>query len=575
MDPRFTSEEFNAFMQQTLELWHVPGAAVAVVKDGHVILSEGYGLRDIDHNLPANADTLFPIASCTKAFTAMCVGLLVDEGRLEWDKPLRDYLPTFKLQDHFASEHMTPRDLLCHRSGLPRHDLLWYASNFKRKEVFDRLKYLESNRDFRSTFQYQNMMFMVAGLLVEQVSGIPWEAFVKRRIFDKVGMPRTSTSTTVAQEDANHSQPYVYRHDQLKEMPFYVQDEHQAIGPAGAIMSCVNEMARWLVVHTNGGKIDGQQFISANNLAEMHKPHIFVDDAMGRQRFGFEFSSYGLGWSLKSFKGQVLVEHGGNINGFSSLVSFLPRQNLGVVVLSNGEGVNNPIPTTISYTLYDRLSGLEPTDWNSKFKELYEEFHKGEEQSKQQTVQEKRQVPPSHPIEDYLGEYEHPAYGIYTVRKDGDTLQVVANDMLVMALEHYHYDIFEATNEILDMRVKLSFSTDLKGNIAGFSTQLEPMVKDIYFTRLAERGLSDPAFLAQFTGTFEMLEMPLMVYLKEGKLFASLPGDEHELVPYQGTEFTFKGMPGVSIAFKLDENKRYSEARFTQPGMVFTATRKG
>jgi CubicO group peptidase (beta-lactamase class C family) len=575
MDPKFTTDEFNAFMQQTLELWNVPGAAVAVVKDGRVILCEGYGSRDIDHNLPVNADTLFPIASCTKAFTAMCVGLLVDEGKLEWDKPVRDYMPTFKLHDGFASEHMTPRDLLCHRSGLPRHDYLWYASNFSRKELFDRLKYLEPSRDFRSTFQYQNMMFVVAGLLVDAISGIPWEDFVKKRILDVVGMPRTNTSTSLTQKDTNHSQPYIYRHDQLKEIPFYEADESRAMGPAGAIVSCVSEMARWLLIHTYEGKIDNKQFISANNLAEMHKPHIFIDDAQGRQRFGYEFTSYGLGWFLRSYKGQVMVQHGGNIDGFSSLVSFLPRHNLGMVVLSNGDGVNNSIPYTISFTIYDRLVALEPTDWNLKQKELSDEFLKADEQSKKQSIQERRQIPPSHPIDDYLGEYEHPGYGIYAVRKDGDALQVVTNDKRVFPLEHYHYDIFEATDQTFDYRSKLSFSTDFKGNIAGFAVQLESMVKEIYFTRLADRRLSDPAYLAQFTGQYEMLELPLLVYLKEGKLFASLPGQEFELVPYHGTEFNLKGMTGFSIAFKQDENKHYCEAVVTQPDVVFTAKRIG
>ena len=573
MDSTFLISELPGFIRQTLELWHVPGTAVAVVKDGQVILCEGFGLRNMSKDLPVTADTLFPIASCTKAFTAMSIGLLVDEGKLEWDKPLRDYLPTFKLQDNFASEHMTPRDLLCHRSGLLRHDLLWVASNFKRKEMFDRLRYLEPNRDFRSTYQYQNIMYMVAGFLVEEVSGMPWEDFVKQRIFDVVDMPRTNTSTSATQKDANHSRPYMFHHDQLKEIPFFEADESRGTGPAGAIVSCVSEMARWLVVHTNGGKIGDKQFISAYNLAEMHKPHIFTDDVQERLRFGFEFSSYGLGWFMNSNKGQVLVWHSGHIDGFSSLVSFLPRHNLGVVVLSNGNG--EYIPNTISYTIYDHLLGLEPTNWNAKYKELHDEILNAEDQSKQQTALEKRQVPPSHPIDDYLGEYEHPGYGIYSIRKYGDTLQLVANDKMVLALEYYHYDIFNATHETIYYPLVLSFNTDFKGNIAGFYTQLEPMVKKIYFTRLADRRLSDVAYLERFTGQYEYLEQPLMVFLKEGKLFASIPGQEFELIPYQGTEFTLKGMTGFSIAFKQDENKRYSEVVVTEPGMVSISKRKG
>jgi hypothetical protein len=200
---------------------------------------------------------------------------------------------------------------------------------------------------------------------------------------------------------------------------------------------------------------------------------------------------------------------------------------------------------------------------------------KAEDQSRQQMAQEKRQVPPSHPIDDYLGEYEHPGYGIYSIRKDGDNLQLVANDKMVLELEYYHYDIFNATHETIYYPLVLSFDTDYKGNIAGFYTQLEPMVKKIYFTRLADKRLSDVTYLAGFTGQYEYIEQPLMVYLKEGKLFASIPGQEFELIPYQGTEFTLKGMTGFSIAFKQDENKRYSEVIVTEPGMVSTSKRKG
>jgi hypothetical protein len=275
----------------------------------------------------------------------------------------------------------------------------------------------------------------------------------------------------------------------------------------------------------------------------------------------------------------VLIQHGGAIDGFSSLVSFLPRYNLGIAVLSNGDSYHNAIPSVISYTIYDRLLDLEATDWNTKYKKLYDEGLEAEDRSKQQSTEERRQAPPSHPIEDYLGKYEHPGYGIYTVRKEGEALHLVTNDKIEMGLEPYHYDIFEANFERFDMRLKLSFSTDLKGNVSGFSTQMEPEVKEVFFTRLADQRLNDPAFLAQFTGNYDFMELTLSIGVKEGKdgkghLFASLPGQEYELVPYQGTEYALKGMTGFSITFKSNEKGEFNQAVLTQPGAVFIANRK-
>ena len=179
---------FDAFANQELRDWKCDGFAIAVVKDGKVILSKGYGLRDVKKNLPVTEKTLFAIGSSTKSFTVTSMGVLVDQGKLDWDKPVRDYLPDFRLWDQFATERMTPRDLVTHRSGLPRHDLMWYNSPFSREELFSRLRYLEPNKDFRTTFQYQNLMFMTAGYLAGHVAGTSWEQLVHDVIFEPLGM---------------------------------------------------------------------------------------------------------------------------------------------------------------------------------------------------------------------------------------------------------------------------------------------------------------------------------------------------------------------------------------------------
>ncbi len=177
---------FHDFVQTIIQKWKVPGAAIAIVKDNEVIFSEGIGLRDVEQGLAMTPQTLMPIASCTKAFTTAAMALLVDAGKLDWDTPVRHYLPTFKLYDMVATEHLTPRDLVTHRSGLPRHDLMWYENESTRQELFDRLRYLQPSKDIRTTFQYQNLMYMVAGYLVGEIAGQSWEDFVQQQIFDRL-----------------------------------------------------------------------------------------------------------------------------------------------------------------------------------------------------------------------------------------------------------------------------------------------------------------------------------------------------------------------------------------------------
>lgn len=591
MHPNFPTPELESFIQQTLAQWRVPGVAVAVIKDGQTILCEGFGARNLAQNLPVTADTLFPIASCTKAFTATCLALLVDEGKLEWDKPVRHYLPAFKLHDPHATELMTPRDLLCHRSGLPRHDVMWYAANFSRQEVFERLLHLEPNASFRGTWQYQNIMYMVAGLLVQEITGQTWETFVKERIFDVLRMRRSNTSTTVTQADDNHSRPYLYQDEVLREVPFYGTDEKEATGPAGTINSCVSEMAHWLTVHQNGGQWGDKTLISQHNLGEMHKPHVFIDDPQARERLGLDFYSYGLGWFMYTYKGQMLLEHGGNLDGFSSLVSFMPRHNMGVVVLSNGQGVHNAIPHALSFTIYDRLVGLELTNWNERYLEIYGEMHTAMKQSKSKTAEERRPSTPSHALEEYVGEYEHPGYGVYVVRpqtnssraRSGDRLdqprqlnplELIANNKTVMPISHYHYDIFEAQFKEFDMSIKLSFRTDEKGSISGFYTQLEPSVRELFFARRPDPQLSDPVFLSPLTGTYLLQGLQLVVDLKGNTLFARLPDQTMVLVPYRGMEFQVKDQPGFSLTFERDEAGQVHRVLVNQPGYVYAAARQ-
>src|SRR5260370_29996546 len=283
---------FGEFVRGIMQDWKIPGLAISVVKDGEVIFFQGFGKRDVDGGLEVTPQTLFPIASCTKAFTTMCLAILADEGKLDWDTPVKHYLPAFKLYDLFASEHMTPRDLVTHRSGLPRHDLIWYNSSSTRQELFDRLQYLEPNKDFRAVLQYQNLMYMAAGYLVGQIAGQSWEDFVQQRIFDRLGMSSSLFSTSAAQETTDFSFPYKEEKDEVKKIPFY--EGQWSVAPAGAIVSNIADMTEWVLLHLNKGKHKGTQMVSENQVSQMHAPQMVAPVTFPFAEI--PIASYGLGW---------------------------------------------------------------------------------------------------------------------------------------------------------------------------------------------------------------------------------------------------------------------------------------
>lgn len=561
-------EGFDKFITDVMEEWKVPGLAISIVKDGKVIYSRGFGSRNIKEGLEVTPYTLFAIGSCSKAFTAAAMGILVDEGKLDWDKPVRAYLPSFKLEDLFASQRMTPRDLVCHRSGLPRHDLVWYNSSADREELFERLQHLEPSEDFRTAYQYQNLMFMTAGYLVGQIAGTTWEKFVKERIFEPLGMGESNFSVEDSKKAQDFALPYMEKEEKVVEIPFRNIDN---VGPAGSINSNVNDMASWLLLNLGKGKFGEKQIISENNLKEIHSPQMISSRTIRYEELFY--STYGMGWGINAYRGHLFLSHGGGIDGFTALVSLMPKDNIGLVILTNLNG--NPAPSIVAFNVYDRLLGLDHVPWNKRMKEEQEKAKKEAEKAKKEKDEDRKaNTQPSHPLEDYTGDYEHPGYGIITVQKDGSQLKAVYSSM-EFPMEHYHYDIFEAKNEMWDTTYKISFSTDTKGNIGSVSAQLEPSVEPIVFTRMPGKEMMERSFLEQFIGEYELVNVTVSVFLKGDTLALSVPGQpEYELVPYQGTEFNIKNLKGYSIEFVLDGKGLVIEAKFKQPNGVFTAKKK-
>jgi len=466
----------DAFVEQVMKDWHVPGLAVAVVKDGQVVYAKGFGYRDVKRGLKVTPDTLFAIGSCSKAFTVAALAMLVDEGKLDWDKPLRDYLPDFRLQDAYATERMRPRDLVTHQSGLPRHDLVWYGSPLSRKELFERLRYLEPSRPLHAKYQYNNLMFMTAGVLVERISGITWEEFVRRRIFEPLGMKASDFSVNDSQKTSDYSLPYDEKEGEVKEIPFRNID---AIGPAGSINSSVNEMTRWLLLHLGKGKIGGRQIISEKSLAEVHTPQIV---AGGDLKYDESFySSYAMGWAVTSYRGHPALLHSGGIDGFTSQVRFLPKDQLGVVVLTNS---SSPASNLIASNAVDRMLGLSEAPWSQRAKDDAAKAKAAQAKTKaEDEAKRKKDAPPTHALKDYTGQFEHPAYQTLTITEEGEQLRFDLHG-LTGALKHYHYDIFQGADGAAGLGgTKLTFVTSRSGEITGVSILLESSVKEIVFTR--------------------------------------------------------------------------------------------
>ncbi len=558
---------FDEFAEAARKDWKVPGFAVAIVKDGAVIYSKGFGLRNVKESLPATPDTLFAIGSCSKAFTAAALGLLVDDGKLEWDKPLRNYLPAFKMHDDYATEHMTPRDLVTHRSGLPRHDLLWYGSNYTRKEMFERLRYLEPSRGFRANYQYQNLMFMTAGLLVEEISGGAWEQFIQKRFFEPLQMTNSNFSVSASQKTADFALPYQEEKDEVKQVPFRNIDQ---IGPAGSINSSVNQMANWVRMQMNKGKFGEKQIISENSLRETQTPQIVSGTTMRWDEVSY--SMYAMGWGVVMYRGHVMLTHGGGIDGFTAHVSLLPRDKLGVVILTNRGGT--PLPGLLAYNIYDRLLGMSEVPWNQRAKDdVARSKENAEKAAKENNANRKTDTRPSHTLKDYAGRFMHPGYGVVTIEENGDALKASYNGMS-SPLRHYHYDVFEGSSDNFE-RQKFTFVMNSKGNIEEVRVALQPGVSDIAFTRMPETKV-DRALLDKLTGEYELAGLVMTIAVRgETTLTANVPGQpEYELEPVHGTEFSFKGLKGFSVEFKLSGDGAAESAVVTQPNGVFTAKRK-
>ncbi len=564
---------FDAVVDKAIKDFKVPGLAIAIVKDGQPIYARGFGLRDVDKNLPVTPRTLFPIGSCTKAFTTFVMGTLADEGKLDWDTPVRTYLPGFRMSDPIATESITPRDLVTHRSGLPRHDLAWYNTTLTGRDVVARLAHFDATEPLRSKFQYNNMMFMLAGHLVETIDGRPWAESVRKRIFGPLGMTTSNFSVLDSQKSDNFARPYDEQEGKVRVIPFR---DITNVGPAGAINSSIAEMVRWVAVHTQAGKLDGKSIISTPVLAELHTPQMAI--GVPSEKKEISPASYALGWMADTYRGHRRVHHGGAIDGFTADTCLFPDDAMGIVVLTNKDGT--PLPSLIVRHAADRVLGLEPIDWLAEGLDRRNKALDAEKaaKKKKETVRQPG-TRPAHPLEEYAGDYEHPGYGPLKIEVHDGHLVITYNGIRA-SLEHWHFEVFDAPRAdndpaLAELNLKFQFQTNVKGYVNAVAVPLEPSVKPIVFLKRPEKKLSDPAYLARFEGEYELAGRPVTVHLQGHTLFFEQQGARPmELVPDRDDEFNLKRAAGLSIRFVTDARGKVDEMALSTPDGVFAARRK-
>lgn len=358
MGRRWEQDEVECLVHQALEFWEVPGASVAVVAHGELLACGGYGVKDLRTGEPVTPDTLLAIASVTKAFTTCALAMLVDEGRLAWDDPVRKHLEWFRLSDPLADANVTVRDLVTHRTGLSRHDMLWYKSPWTREEIVRKCGEVALTRPFRSAYQYNNNMFVAAGLVLQAVTGQAWEDFVQERIFAPLGMRTANCSSTLALQAADRATPHRRRGDgPLGPIDWLNFDSE---GPGGTINASAREMTAWLRFQLANGVFDGNRLVSEDNLLETRTPQMVIRPEPAEKPV-LELTettqqTYGMGWTIWDYRGHGVHSHGGAIDGFRSTLALVPRRGLGVVVLVNGTPTNGHV--ALRNALVDRLLGF-------------------------------------------------------------------------------------------------------------------------------------------------------------------------------------------------------------------------
>ncbi len=440
-------QELDTFIETGMKDWKLPGLSIVVVKDDKLIYLKGFGIRTLGDPTPVDIDTQFGIMSTTKAFTALSIAILVDEGKIKWDDPVTTYLPWFQMPTPYLTEQVTVRDLLRHNAGLGNADILWSRGDFNTRQILEHVRYLKPAYSLRSSFIYQNVMYGAAGEVIAAASGMSWEQFVTTRILKPLEMNHSyaTLALSLASNDKNRSSAHFEIDNRLRIIRDVPVD---AVPAAGATWSTASDMGHWLKFLLAGGQYNGKRLVSEENFHELFSPQALIppnDFYPSTALTKPHWTAYGLGWFLQDYRGKFVAMHTGSMDGRTALIGLLPDEHLGVYVFGNADHVE--IRHAIMLKVFDLYTDAPSRDWNADLLKVYGDAKIEQDKSiAKQEHQRVKATSPSLALKEYTGRYLHPAWGDIVVSEQNGKLKIrfgtgEENDGI---LQHWNYDSFRA-----------------------------------------------------------------------------------------------------------------------------------
>ncbi|TXH28412.1 MAG: serine hydrolase [Cyclobacteriaceae bacterium] len=470
-------KEFDAYIEKSRKQYQVPGLAITVVKDGKVLLKKGYGLRQINKPDAVNDQTLFACASTTKAMTATCMAMLVDEGKVTWDDAVIKHLPDFQLYDPYVTRELKIRDLFTHNSGVGNTDFLWGVMDIPSDEVLARMKQVKPTYSLRSSFIYQNIFYGYAGKVIEKVSGLPWEVFIKQRIFEPLGMTRSYPHLQMV-NDANQTSEHYWVDGKITVIS---RTNADAIGPAGSVWSSIDDMSKWAICMLDSSKYAGGRLVKPTTWVELFKPQVIVPANQfypTAQLTKPNWTTYSLGWFQQDYKGKKVNFHTGSLAGETAIHGQLPESKLGIYIFGNLDHAE--VRHALMFKAFDAFALGGTRDWSTEFHTLYKNLGaQAEQKQKEQDLQRIPNTKSSLALTEYTGKYASSLYGETHVTTEGNSLIISINNVVSARLDHWHYDTFSGW---FDKRWWGKTKAQFRLDASGKATILE--VEGMEFTRV-------------------------------------------------------------------------------------------
>jgi len=563
-------------LNEILEITKSAGFAVAVVKGNEIIYSKGFGYRDYENKIPVDNNTLFAIGSSTKAFTSSILGQLRKEDKLSFDESPIKYVPDLKFFNDEMNNSIVIKDLMSHRTGLPRHDWSWYVfPTYDKDSLMRRIEFQEPFTGVRKQWYYNNFMFLTQGVIAERITGKSWEENMYERLLKPLKMTRSNLSIKELRKADNVALGYEIVDEKISKMDYY---RIAGMSPAGSMNSSVNEMSNWLMTWLNKGKFEGNEIIPEAYINEAMSSQMVINGALPDDEFpDIHMATYGYGWMLSSYKGHYRVEHGGNIDGFSADVIFFPSDSIGIVVLANQNG--SSVPSLVRNTIADRLINVERTDWIKRYEDRKAEQEDVEVEAEDAPTQKKQA--PQHQPKDFTGFYENLGYGQFEIIVENDSLFAVL-PLWKLYLEHKHFDIYNSykvTDEGIDISdegLAFNFQIDNEGEIYNLKLKIEPTLQPLEFIRKPKTIDVEETTLQSYVGKYDLSGTILKTYIKEkNSLYLFIKGQpEYELLPTDKHKFSFKVLDGFKVEFIENKEGEIGEIKVIQPNGTFRAVKK-